>query len=156
MGEQSWSNDPVDVGRILVVTENPVSLALAALGGIIGRSVELVSNDTATDRMGSADLAARDAVVLADHDHPQIAELLRTALTSPVQYVAMLGSRARARATFEQISAELPADAVGKLRVPAGLDIGGKHPGEMALSVLAEIVADSHGRDGGPMRGGNA
>jgi xanthine/CO dehydrogenase XdhC/CoxF family maturation factor len=39
-----------------------------------------------------------------------------------------------------------------KLHVPAGLDTGGKAPGEIALSVVAEIVAESYGRPGGPMR----
>ena len=36
--------------------------------------------------------------------------------------------------------------------MPAGLNTGGKAPGEIALSVVAEIVAESYGRDGGPMR----
>jgi xanthine/CO dehydrogenase XdhC/CoxF family maturation factor len=40
-----------------------------------------------------------------------------------------------------------------KLHVPAGHDLGGKAPGEIALSVVAEIVAESYQRDGGPMRG---
>ena len=39
-----------------------------------------------------------------------------------------------------------------KLHVPAGLNTGGKAPGEIALSVVAEIVASSYGRDGGSMR----
>jgi xanthine dehydrogenase accessory factor len=36
--------------------------------------------------------------------------------------------------------------------VPAGLDTGGKAPGEIALSVVAEVVATAHGRTGRPMR----
>jgi xanthine/CO dehydrogenase XdhC/CoxF family maturation factor len=40
-----------------------------------------------------------------------------------------------------------------KLHVPAGHNLGGKAPGEIALSVVAEIVAESFGRPGGPMRG---
>ena len=36
--------------------------------------------------------------------------------------------------------------------MPAGLNTGGKAPGEIALSVVAEIVAESYGRPGGPMR----
>ena len=39
--------------------------------------------------------------------------------------------------------------------VPAGLNIGGKGPGEIALSVLAEIIAHDHDRPGGPMRVGS-
>jgi xanthine dehydrogenase accessory factor len=44
------------------------------------------------------------------------------------------------------------APGLGKLRVPAGLNIGGKAPGEITLSVAAEIVAESYGRPGGLMR----
>jgi xanthine dehydrogenase accessory factor len=40
-----------------------------------------------------------------------------------------------------------------KLHVPAGHNLGGKAPGEIALSVVAEIVAESYGRPGGSMRG---
>ena len=48
-----------------------------------------------------------------------------------------------------------PAEGVdvSTLHVPAGHDLGGKGPGEIALSVVAEIVAESYGRAGGPMRG---
>ena len=42
---------------------------------------------------------------------------------------------------------------VGALHVPPGHNLGGKAPGEFALSVVAEIVAEGHGRPGGPMRG---
>ena len=41
---------------------------------------------------------------------------------------------------------------LARLHVPAGLNTGGKAPGEIALSVVAEIVAVSHGRPGGPMK----
>ena len=78
--------------------------------------------------------------------------MLRLALTGATGYVAMLGSRTRAQRTFDDLAQELPGETLAKLRVPAGLNIGGKHPGEIALSVLAEIVAFSHGRDGAPMR----
>jgi xanthine dehydrogenase accessory factor len=37
--------------------------------------------------------------------------------------------------------------------VPAGHDLGGKGPGEITLSVVAEVVAEGYGRPGGPMRG---
>jgi xanthine dehydrogenase accessory factor len=42
---------------------------------------------------------------------------------------------------------------LAKLHVPAGHVLGGKGPGEIALSVVAEIVAESYARPGGPMRG---
>ena len=64
----------------------------------------------------------------------------------------MMASRRRA----EGLRADLEAEGVAhldKLHVPAGLNLGGKAPGEIALSVVAEIVAESYERPGGPMRG---
>jgi xanthine/CO dehydrogenase XdhC/CoxF family maturation factor len=90
--------------------------------------------------------------VLCDHDAPDAPQFLRDALASPASYVAMMASRRRA----EGLLADLSSDGVpglDKLHVPAGHNLGGKAPGEIALSVVAEIVAESHGRPGGPMRG---
>jgi xanthine dehydrogenase accessory factor len=64
----------------------------------------------------------------------------------------MMASRRRA----ERVLAELEAEGVPnleRLHVPAGHNLGGKTPGEIALSVVAEIVAESYQRPGGPMRG---
>ena len=152
MNEQPWSDDVVEYGRILVVTDNPISRALAELGATIGREVQILPDDSAVVGLEQAGLRSADAVVLCDHDHPDRNRMLRTALTGATGYVAMLGSRTRAQRTFEELARDLPDGALAKLRVPAGLNIGGKHPGEIALSVLAEIVTVSHGRDGAPMR----
>jgi xanthine dehydrogenase accessory factor len=65
----------------------------------------------------------------------------------------MMGSRRRAEHVFAELEREMSADQLARLHVPAGLDTGGKAPGEIALSVVAEIVAVSYGRDGGPMKG---
>jgi xanthine dehydrogenase accessory factor len=64
----------------------------------------------------------------------------------------MMGSRRRAEHVFATLRETTPPEALLRLHVPAGLDIGGKAPGEIALSVVAEIVAVSHGRAGGPLR----
>ena len=95
-------------------------------------------------------LSANPISAAIDHDAPDAARFLRDALASPASYVAMMASPRRA----ERMLAEL-ADAPGieKLHVPAGHNLGGKAPGEIALSVVAEIVAESYERPGGPMRG---
>jgi xanthine dehydrogenase accessory factor len=96
--------------------------------------------------------AEGDAVVLCDHDAPDAPLFLRDALASPASYVAMMASRRRA----EGLRADLEAEGVPhleKLHVPAGHNLGGKEPGEIALSVVAEIVAESYDRPGGSMRG---
>jgi xanthine dehydrogenase accessory factor len=91
-----------------------------------------------------------DAVVLCDHDAPDAPQFLRDALASPASYVAMMASRSRSARMLAELA---DAPGVEKLHVPAGHDLGGKGPGEIALSVVAEIVAESYGRPGGPLRG---
>ena len=91
-----------------------------------------------------------DAVVLCDHDAPDAPGVLRAALASEASYVAMMASRHRAAGLVEDLRGE--GVDVSRLHVPAGHNLGGKGPGEIALSVVAEIVAESYGRPGGPMR----
>jgi xanthine dehydrogenase accessory factor len=151
--EQPWSEDEV-TGRVVVLTRNPIAEAIATIAGAAGREVVTVEEDQ--DGRGVAavtalSLGAGDAVVLCDHDAPDALEVLRHALASPASYVAMMASRRRSAGLMAQLGEESVA-GLEKLHVPAGLDIGGKAPGEIALSVVAEIVADSHDRPGGPMR----
>lgn len=151
--EQPWTDDDRTAhGRILVLSDNPISAAIRAIAGAAGREVVVVSEDDGGPGLASLGPAEGDAVVLCDHDAPDAAQFLRDALASPASYVAMMASRRRA----EGLLAELESDGVPgliRLHVPAGHNLGGKAPGEIALSVVAEIVAESYGRPGGPMRG---
>ena len=91
--------------------------------------------------------------MLCDHDTPGMEALLRAALDGRAGYVAMMGSRRRAESVFDALEARAARRAtLARLHVPAGLNTGGKAPGEIALSVVAEIVAVSYGRPGGPMK----
>jgi xanthine/CO dehydrogenase XdhC/CoxF family maturation factor len=151
--EQPWSDDAVQ-GRLVVLSRNPIAEAIATIAGATGREVVVVEEDT--DGRGVAAIAelplqAGDAVVLCDHDAPDAPQVLRDALASPASYVAMMASRSRSAGLMAELG-EQHVDGLAKLHVPAGLNIGGKAPGEIALSVVAEIVAESNGRPGGPMR----
>lgn len=151
--EQPWSDDAVS-GRVLALTRNPIAEAIETIAGTAGREVVVIDDDE--DGRGLAaitdlPLRAGDAVVLCDHDAPDAAQVLRHALASPAAYVAMMASRRRSERVLTELDEE-GVPGLDKLHVPAGLDTGGKAPGEIALSVVAEIVAESYGRPGGPMR----
>ena len=148
--EQPWSEERPEQGRVLVLSANPISAAIDTIATTVGRQVVVLADDEGGPGLASLDPAEGDAIVLCDHDAPDAPRFLRDALASPASYVAMMASRRRA----ERMLAEL-ADAPGieKLHVPAGHNLGGKAPGEIALSVVAEIVAESYERPGGPMRG---
>jgi xanthine dehydrogenase accessory factor len=150
--EQPWSDDRPEHGRILALTANPISQAIFTIATAAGRLVVVLADDDGGPGLASLVPAERDAVVLCDHDAPDAPQFLRDALASPASYVAMMASRGRAA----QLLADLEAEGVpnlDKLHVPAGHDLGGKTPGEIALSVVAEVVAESYRRPGGPMRG---
>jgi xanthine/CO dehydrogenase XdhC/CoxF family maturation factor len=150
--EQPWSDDRPANGRILLLTANPISTAIETIAGAAGRNVVVLAEDDGGPGLASLAPVEGDAVVLCDHDAPDAPQFLRDALGSPASYVAMMASRRRA----EGLLADLASDGVPgleKLHVPAGHNLGGKAPGEIALSVVAEIVAESYGRPGGPMRG---
>lgn len=91
------------------------------------------------------DISSGDAVVMLTHD-PKIDDpALKKVLNSPAFYIGALGSRA----THEKRRRRLLADGVSsaqmeRLHAPIGLDIGAESPEEIALAIMAEIVAAQH------------
>ena len=154
--EQPWSNEGPEHGRVVVVSDNPIGRAVAAIAEIAGRRTTLLPDEGAEPSplrwLTDNPLTEADALVLCDHDAPEADALLRLGLDGSAGYVAMMGSRRRAEHVFASLEPTTPPEALARLRVPAGLDTGGNAPGEIALSVVAEIVAVSYGRDGGPMK----
>ena len=149
--EQSWSDERAEHGRILVLTANPISQAIFTIATAVGRLVVVLADDEGGPGLASLVPAEGDAVVLCDHDAPDAPEVLRAALASEASYVAMMASRRRAEGLLADLGAE-GVPGLDKMHVPAGHNLGGRGPGEIALSVVAEIVAEAHGRPGGPLR----
>ena len=89
----------------------------------------------------------RTAVVTLTHDPKLDDPALRVALASDAFYVGALGStRTHAKRLARLEEAGLAAEA-HRLHAPVGLDIGSATPAEIAVSILAEIVAVLRGRD---------
>lgn len=98
-------------------------------------------------------LGPRSLVVLLSHDYKYDLPVLRAVLASDAVYVGCLGSAKRGAAMLEFLAAEgVPAEALARVRIPVGLDIGARSASEIALSVLAEALAVERGRRGGAMR----
>jgi xanthine dehydrogenase accessory factor len=96
-------------------------------------------------------LTGSTAVVLTIHDYKVEVPVLRTVLASEAGYVGMLGSRRRGRGVFELLREKgLTDEQLARVHVPIGLDIGAQSVAEIALSVVAQIVASRAGR---PARG---
>lgn len=82
------------------------------------------------------------SVVLLDHDHEHEIPLICKLIATPVSYMAALGSKNTHQNRLDLLAMEgLSKTDLSRLKGPAGLDIGGQSPQEIALSILAEIVA---------------
>ncbi len=88
----------------------------------------------------------RDAVVVltkGERDIPVLEALAKV----HVGYVGMVSSRSRAQQNLAALRADhVPEAFLGSLHMPIGLDLGGRTPAEIALAILAEIVAVRQGR----------
>jgi xanthine dehydrogenase accessory factor len=97
----------------------------------------------------TVDLEAYDAAVVMSHHLLSDLAYLRTLSGSRIPYVGLLGPATRR----DKLLADLGADAAGlngRLRAPIGLNIGGRAPESVALSIVAEIHARLHEAPGGP------
>jgi xanthine dehydrogenase accessory factor len=89
----------------------------------------------------------RIAVILVSHDYKYELPVLRQLLRAPLGYLGMLGSKKRGAAVRELLREEgFTDDELARIRTPIGLDLGGKSSPEVALSILAEIVAVRSGK----------
>ncbi len=105
---------------------------------------------------GQVELDGRSAAVLMSHRYTEDLEVLALLLGTAVPYIGLLGPRAR----YDKLVADLPSRGVNpdgrvleRLHGPAGMDLGGESPEDIALSVAAEIQCVINGRDGGFLRG---
>jgi xanthine/CO dehydrogenase XdhC/CoxF family maturation factor len=149
--EQPWREDGTERGRLILLTANPISSAIETIATAVGHEVLVILDDEGGPGLSEVAPRRGDAVVLCDHDAPDARRVLVEALASEASYVAMMASRRRAAGLLADLQAQ-GVDNLRKLHVPAGHDLGGKGPGEIALSVVAEVVAEAHQRYGGPMR----
>jgi xanthine dehydrogenase accessory factor len=97
----------------------------------------------------------RTAIVAMTHDEKFDVPLLIGALGTPAFYIGVMGSRrTNARRMAQLREAGVGEDELARLCAPAGLNVGGRTPEEIALSIGAEIVAVRNGREGGQLRDG--
>ena len=85
-------------------------------------------------------------IVVLTHDEKIDNPALAVALTSPARYVGALGSRKTHARRMEALQAAgLTAEQIARIRAPIGINIGARRPEEIAVSIIAEIVAVMNG-----------
>ncbi len=88
--------------------------------------------------------------VHTDHDAPGVAESVAALLRSPARFVGVMGSRRHVAPYLQALrDAGLSEEEIARLRSPVGIDLGARTAEEIALSILAGLVADRRGAEGG-------
>jgi xanthine dehydrogenase accessory factor len=161
--------------RLLVFGAGHDALPLVRIAREIGMVVTVIDSRpqfTTQDRFPDADhlvcveaervaekvsFAGRPAIVLMSHHYLKDLAVLRQIVESEeeFEYIGALGPRARTEQMLEDLRREgvkLPSGRVASIRAPIGLDLGSESPAEIALAVLAEILAAKSGRSAQPLR----
>jgi xanthine dehydrogenase accessory factor len=131
--------------RVLVVGDTPIAAAVRTLGTELGFDLVAVEGDGPEPATGDL------ALVVAAHGRDEL-HTLRRALDAAVPYVGLVASRKRGAGVIDELRADGVADEqLGLIDVPAGIDIGARTPSEIALSILAQIVAVRRGTRAGDL-----
>jgi xanthine dehydrogenase accessory factor len=153
------------VPKLVVLGGDPSAMAIAWLGSLAGYETTLVRpkgpetappfpvayrRDDAATAMAAISLDRWTAVAVATHEAEADHAALTYALPTPAYYVGALGARRRAADRMAALRAAGVSEGdIARLSTPIGLDIGGKAPWEVAISVLGEITAVRYARPSG-------
>ena len=155
---------------LLIVGGGHIGQSLATIGAHAGFSVAVLDDRAAfanperfatADRVICGDFAqelrrfpidAATYIVLVSRGHKQDELSLREVVRSGAAYVGMIGSRRRVGAVLTHLAREgYPREALARVHTPIGLEIGAETPEEIAVSIIAEIIAVRRGGGGEKM-----
>jgi xanthine dehydrogenase accessory factor len=115
--------------------------------------IELIMAASWTDAVRASIGAGRNvAVAVVTRGHNEDEECLRAVMSAHPDHVGLIGSKRRTNIVLERLrGAGVAEKHLQEVRAPVGLDIGAVTPQEVALSILAEIVAERRGGTGRPL-----
>ncbi len=153
--------------KLIIIGAVHIAQALAPMAAAVGFAVSVIDPrplfatqerlqgvTIITEHVGKAMaglvLDRRTALVALGHDPILDDPALKAALASTAYYIGCLGSRKTHGERLQRLlAAGFVGDELTRLNGPIGLDIGGRSPGEIAVSILAEIIAIGNGKDTG-------
>jgi xanthine dehydrogenase accessory factor len=92
-------------------------------------------------------LPPQSYVVIVTRGHTNDLEALRALAPRELRYLGLIGSRAKVARIYDALTADrMPAELLERVHAPIGLDIGAVTPQEIAVSILAELIAVKHGK----------
>ena len=108
---------------------------------------DLLIHSWPQEALERTDLHESSHVVVLSHDLKIDLPALEVALASPARYIGALGSKKTHQKRIAALEESgFSAAEIGRIHAPIGLDLGGRRAEEIALSIIAQIVAVDHGR----------
>ncbi len=129
--------------RALVVGDTPIAQAVRRLGSKLGLEVVAVKD-------GGPEPAPGDlALIVASHGRDEL-HVLRLGLEADLSYVGLVASPKRGNGVIAELRNDgVPQELLERIDVPAGIEIGAQTPVEIAVSILAKLIAVRRGTDAG-------
>jgi xanthine dehydrogenase accessory factor len=99
-----------------------------------------------------AELPSSAFVVVVTRGHQHDLSAMRSLAARDLKYLGLIGSRAKVRRIYDMLLAEgIPPECLDRVHAPIGIDIGAVTPAEIAISILAELIAVRRGIDTAPL-----
>lgn len=156
--------------RLVVVGGGHVGLALARMASQLDYEVTVVEDrpEFATrerfpegvevmcadmvEALSTMPIGWNTFIVVATRGHKLDSHCLRAAVKTEARYIGLLGSKRKTILIERMLRDEgVPEDRIRAVRAPIGLDLGGRTPAEIALSIMAELSAERFGGSGKPL-----
>lgn len=159
--------------RLVVCGAGHVGASLAKLGAFLGYQATLIDDRAEflqRDRFAGEQIelvvasdwssAVREvigngrgvSVAVVTRGHSEDEQCMRAVMETKPDYVGLIGSKRRTSIVIDRLrEAGASEEELRKIRAPIGLDIGAISPEEVALAIIAEIVAERHGAAGGSL-----
>jgi len=151
--------------RLFIIGAGHVGFYLAKLASDIGFQIHVVDDREKfanSERFPGADLAVEPIpewlhradlppasyVVVVTRGHQHDLDAMRALAARDLKYLGLIGSRAKVARIYDALLEEgMPPECLQRVHAPIGLEIGAVTPAEIAVSILAELIAVSRGVD---------
>jgi xanthine dehydrogenase accessory factor len=139
--------------RVTLVDDRAEFVARELFSAPLEQGIELIAAGSWSNALREAIASGRGvSVAIVTRGHKQDEDCLRAAIDANPDYIGMIGSKRRTNFVLDKLREEgADEDRLKRVRAPIGLDIGAVSPEEVALAILAEIVAERHGGSGAPL-----
>jgi len=105
------------------------------------------------DKIGELEFIPGSAFIVCSFSHKTDGDILNAVLGKDPSYVGMLGGKPKIRALFSKLKENgYSEETLMQVHAPIGLDIGGEKPAEIAVSIMAEVLAAKNSGSCRPMR----